>query len=233
MVEEYLRHRSTEKCIQKGDRAALKRLLSVLREAEAIAPATQLPFTPHEQIFEAFSRYLREERGLATRSIVHHLPFVRLFLQRPTHRLAGRRALSCACLRRQVRSAVLRHCDRHEVRPALVRYPTIRRCQKTQTCLPPPGTELVSMYSTSCRRATSLATTPLARLSSTIRSFSLVVQRRRRSGPDKSAITVICKSVGKRSHARGRPGSWCSPGAYCFAPSVPTASSFCSGTALD
>ena len=36
---------------------------------------------PHEQIFEAFSHYLREERGVTTRSIVHHLPFVRLFLR--------------------------------------------------------------------------------------------------------------------------------------------------------
>jgi site-specific recombinase XerD len=81
MVEEYLRHRSTEQCIQKGDHAALKRLLSVLREAGEIAPAMRPPLTPHEQIFEAFSQHLREERGLATISIVHHLPFVRLFLR--------------------------------------------------------------------------------------------------------------------------------------------------------
>ena len=39
------------------------------------------PLTPHEQIFEAFSHYLREERGLATKSIVRHLPFIRLFLR--------------------------------------------------------------------------------------------------------------------------------------------------------
>src|SRR5260221_14481141 len=60
--------------------AALKRLLSVLREVGTIAPATLPPLTPHEQIFEAFSHYLRKERGLATRSIVCHLPFIRLFL---------------------------------------------------------------------------------------------------------------------------------------------------------
>jgi len=39
------------------------------------------PVTPHEQIFDAFSLYLREERGLAPKSIVHHLPFIRLFLR--------------------------------------------------------------------------------------------------------------------------------------------------------
>jgi len=39
MVEGYLRHRSRKQSIQPGDRAALKRLLSVLRETGTIAPA--------------------------------------------------------------------------------------------------------------------------------------------------------------------------------------------------
>jgi site-specific recombinase XerD len=81
MVEQYLRHRSKKQSIQPGDRAALKRLLSVLRETGTIAPAMLPPLTPHEQIFKAFSHYLREERGLATKSIVRHLPFIRLFLR--------------------------------------------------------------------------------------------------------------------------------------------------------
>jgi len=38
-VEWYLRHRSRKQSIQPGDRAALKRLLSVLRETGTIAPA--------------------------------------------------------------------------------------------------------------------------------------------------------------------------------------------------
>ena len=53
----------------------------MLREAGAIAPAMLRPLTPHEQIFDTFGHYLREERGLATKSIVHHLPFIRLFLR--------------------------------------------------------------------------------------------------------------------------------------------------------
>jgi site-specific recombinase XerD len=81
MVDEYLQHRSRKQRIQAGDRAALKRLLSVLREAGVIAPAIRPSPTPHEQIFAVFSHYLREERGLAPKSIVHHLPFVRLFLR--------------------------------------------------------------------------------------------------------------------------------------------------------
>ena len=60
--------------IQPGDRAALKRWLSVLRDAGTIAPAALPPITPQDQIFEEFDDYLRRERGLAPKSIVSHLP---------------------------------------------------------------------------------------------------------------------------------------------------------------
>ena len=59
MVERYLRHRAEKQSIQPGDRAALKRLLSVLREAGMIAPAALPPLTPHDQIFEEFGDYLQ------------------------------------------------------------------------------------------------------------------------------------------------------------------------------
>lgn len=81
LVGRYLRHRSGKQTLQPGDRAALKRLLSVLREAGAIAPAETPPLTPHEQIFQAFSDYLGKERGLAITSTVRHLPFIRLLLR--------------------------------------------------------------------------------------------------------------------------------------------------------
>ena len=80
MVERYLRHRARRQSIQPGDRAALKRWLSVLREDGAIAPLVLPPLTPHEQIFKEFDAYLRSERGLAPRSIVRHLPVIRRFL---------------------------------------------------------------------------------------------------------------------------------------------------------
>jgi len=79
MVERYLQHRAGKQSIQPGDRAALKRLLSVLRNAGTIAPAT-LPVTPQDQIFEEFGDYLRRERGLAPKSIIRHLPVIRRFL---------------------------------------------------------------------------------------------------------------------------------------------------------
>jgi site-specific recombinase XerD len=50
-------------------------------EAGVIAAAVQPPLSPHDQIFEAFSRYLQKERGLAPKSIIRHLPVIRLSLR--------------------------------------------------------------------------------------------------------------------------------------------------------
>ena len=81
VVERYLLHRASRQFIQAGDRAALKRWLSVLRDEGVIAPAAPPPLTPHDRIFKDFEEYLRTERGLAPRSIIRHLPTIRLFLQ--------------------------------------------------------------------------------------------------------------------------------------------------------
>src|SRR5215472_987109 len=69
MAERYLRQRARKQSIQPGDRAALKRLLSVLRDAGMIQPAPGPQITPQDQIFEEFGDYLRRERGLAPKSI--------------------------------------------------------------------------------------------------------------------------------------------------------------------
>jgi site-specific recombinase XerD len=79
-VEQYIRHRARKQSIQPGDRSALKRWLSVLREEGAIAPAVLPPLTSHDRIFNEFDAYLRTERGLAPKSIVRHLPIIRRFL---------------------------------------------------------------------------------------------------------------------------------------------------------
>ncbi|NOT53639.1 MAG: tyrosine-type recombinase/integrase [Deltaproteobacteria bacterium] len=80
MVERYLRQQGAKQCIQLGDRAALKRWLLTLRTAGTIAPAAVSLNTPQEQIFAEFGDYLRSERGLAAKTIVHHLPAIRRFL---------------------------------------------------------------------------------------------------------------------------------------------------------
>jgi site-specific recombinase XerD len=80
VTERYLRQRARKQSIQPGDRAALKRLLSVLRDAGTIPPAALPPVTPQDRIFEEFSDYLRTERGLTSKSIIRHLPIIRRFL---------------------------------------------------------------------------------------------------------------------------------------------------------
>jgi len=81
MVERYLRHRARKQTLQPGDRAALKRLLSVLRAAGMIAPAVVPRIGPQDQIFVEFGDYLIRERGLAPKTIIRHLPVIRRFLR--------------------------------------------------------------------------------------------------------------------------------------------------------
>jgi site-specific recombinase XerD len=80
-IERYLRHRARKQSLQPGDQAALKRFLSVLREAGTIAPTALPPMPPQDQIFEGFRYYLRRERGLVPKSIIRHLPIIRRFLR--------------------------------------------------------------------------------------------------------------------------------------------------------
>jgi integrase len=80
IVERYLRHRARKYSIQPGDRATLKRFLSVLRDAGTIAPAALLPIAPQDRIFEEF---VCEGNAVWRRSpsSVRHQPFIRRFLR--------------------------------------------------------------------------------------------------------------------------------------------------------
>ena len=88
VVERYLRHRGGRQSIQPGDRAALKRWLSV------------------ERIFKEFDAYLRSERGLAPRSIVRHLPVIRRFL----HEVCSGGAAALCKINQE---DVIRYIERH------------------------------------------------------------------------------------------------------------------------
>ena len=80
MVDRYLRHRARKHCIERSDRAALKRLLSVLRDAGTIALPARSPVSPQDQISAEFGEYLQRERGLTPATVFRRLPTIRRFV---------------------------------------------------------------------------------------------------------------------------------------------------------
>jgi site-specific recombinase XerD len=80
-VVHYLTDRARDRRPGKADRSALKRLLTVLREAGAIGPSASATLNPHEQIFADFVEFLDRDRGLTRVTIIHHRPVIRLFLK--------------------------------------------------------------------------------------------------------------------------------------------------------
>lgn len=79
-VERFLDHRSRHWRINAGDRAALRRLLSALRDKGLIGAALAVDLTEQEQIVEAFSAHLIQERGLTRSAVGSQIPHVRRFL---------------------------------------------------------------------------------------------------------------------------------------------------------
>jgi site-specific recombinase XerD len=106
VIEAFLRFRAERQSIQPGDRAAMARLLSALREAALTAPAEIPPPTEHEAIFQAFSDYLEKERGLVRTSVVRHWPVVRRFL-------AELCPSGAADLGKLHQEAIIRYIERH------------------------------------------------------------------------------------------------------------------------
>lgn len=80
-VEQYLEHRSKHWSINAGDRAALRRLLSALRDEGLVPAAPPIERTEHEQIVEAFAVYLTGERGLALTTVERHKLLAHRFLR--------------------------------------------------------------------------------------------------------------------------------------------------------
>ncbi len=87
--DQYLRYRARRQQICEGDATALKQLLHFLRDHEVIPveKIRQRRLSPVEQHVHAFERYLREERVLATATIVNYVRFIRRFVQRQAPRL--------------------------------------------------------------------------------------------------------------------------------------------------
>ncbi len=80
---QYLRYRSRQVRLYPGDAAALRYLIEFLIRGGVI-PAEKvsaLRLTPVERCAQAFEHYLREERALATATIINYMPFIRCFLK--------------------------------------------------------------------------------------------------------------------------------------------------------
>jgi hypothetical protein len=73
MVERFLQNRARKRSMYSGDRPALKRFLSVLRDAGVIAPAEPSRITPEDHIFADFGDYLERERGLSPDDKFNHI----------------------------------------------------------------------------------------------------------------------------------------------------------------
>lgn len=81
LVTRYLAERSRHRPQYRGDALALARLLSVLREANAIAPRPAPRGDPHADLLQAYSLYMERQRGLTPMSIASHLWFLQPFLE--------------------------------------------------------------------------------------------------------------------------------------------------------
>ena len=97
-VARYLRSHVSRVLIQRGDGAALRQFIDLLRR-QGVVPAEKVPpcrpTTPVDQAVDEFECYLRNERVLARTTIIPYVPFIRAFL---THQF-GHRAVRFSRLR--------------------------------------------------------------------------------------------------------------------------------------
>ena len=80
-IERFLDHRSQHWQINAGDRAALRRLLSALRDNGLIVAASPVELTEQQRIIQDFSAHMVNDRGLTHHTSDRHMLFARRFLQ--------------------------------------------------------------------------------------------------------------------------------------------------------
>ena len=81
--QQYLADRARRVRISKSDAPGLKHFMAFLRREAVIGEEKMTPktTTPVEQCVQKFACYLRDERGLATATIINYLPFIRELLK--------------------------------------------------------------------------------------------------------------------------------------------------------
>jgi len=78
---QYLRYRARRLRIREGDTTVIRQLLDFLRHRGVVPIEKIRRLSPVERCAQAYERYLREERVLATATIVNYVPFVHGFLK--------------------------------------------------------------------------------------------------------------------------------------------------------
>lgn len=81
LVSQFLVERARHRAQYRGDSLALARFLSILREANAIAPRPRPSSDQRDDILQAYRLYMERQRGLAPSSIASHVWFLRPFLE--------------------------------------------------------------------------------------------------------------------------------------------------------
>jgi len=115
IVEQYLRSCSRHGNLWARDRAALHRLLAILRDTGAIAPKPLQTLGLFEQLENDFSQYLTQERGLTRAAVIRQEYFLRQFLR---ERGAGKRSSLSNLTAADISGFVERHVRDHGPRSA-------------------------------------------------------------------------------------------------------------------
>ena len=107
-LQRFLRLRRRKTRIQRGEAAALHRLLSLLRQRRVVPPKSYSALRPRQKVTAEFGRYLLEERRLSQATWTNYLPFVERFLaerfENPRVNLSRLRAADItSCVQRQAR----------------------------------------------------------------------------------------------------------------------------------
>jgi site-specific recombinase XerD len=94
LIDRYVRRRSAY--LHLSTRMALRKLLRVLREAGACAPATLVARGPEQILEDDFKAYLVSERGLAERTVEHYSAAAHAFLASCPREVDGWSVLTAA-----------------------------------------------------------------------------------------------------------------------------------------
>lgn len=140
-VQAYLRYRRREGLAFRGAAAACQKCVRLLRDRGLLAPERPRPLSARERVEQAFARYLAQERGLASGTLVNYVPIARQFLRK---RFRGGRLRLAALRAEDVTGFVQRHAHDHSPAHTKVMLSALRaflrylcHCGATATDLAP------------------------------------------------------------------------------------------------